>query len=81
MRYWHLRVVNAASIGGFLQMFRDNQIGSVFKGPMGCPETSVITNLRCVTSQKGEGSVEYCENAISHISLDPAEAKLDDSPL
>jgi len=24
-------------------------------GPISCPETSVTTNLRCVTSQKNEG--------------------------
>jgi hypothetical protein len=42
-------------------------IGPIFKGqaawllkmgPIGCPETSINTNLRCVTSQKG-GDLNY----------------------
>ena len=35
-------------------------------GPMGCLETSVTTNLRCVTSQKSEDIIYFAAEAWSH---------------
>ena len=35
-------------------------------GPVGCPETSVTTNLRCVTSQKSEDHIYTAKEAWNH---------------
>jgi len=48
------------------------------QGPIGCPETSVTTNLHCVTSQKGEDLIytaaQASNQAENRTDLNPEQA-------